>query len=175
MIEPSGVQWCGRFPTSNALTDLVQPFQDNVVAFIAALRAAGASVEISATYRPAERAYLMHWCWQIATGAVAPADVPPIAGVDIDWTHDGNMEAARTAAILMKHEYGMAHVAELISRHTQRRAIDMTIRFQGAIQVRTRHGTLAAAACLTDLIAVGRSYGVIKLESDPPHWSDDGH
>jgi len=25
-----------------------------------------------------------------------------------------------------------------------------------------------------ELIAIGRGYGVIKLPSDPPHWSDDG-
>jgi hypothetical protein len=27
----------------------------------------------------------------------------------------------------------------------------------------------------TDLHALGATYGVIKLVSDPPHWSDDGH
>ncbi len=26
----------------------------------------------------------------------------------------------------------------------------------------------------SDLYSVGASYGVIKLISDPPHWSDDG-
>ena len=26
-----------------------------------------------------------------------------------------------------------------------------------------------------DLAAVGKTFGVIKLVSDPPHWSDDGH
>ena len=25
------------------------------------------------------------------------------------------------------------------------------------------------------LHAVGKTYGVMKLASDPPHWSDDGH
>lgn len=28
---------------------------------------------------------------------------------------------------------------------------------------------------LGDLYAVGATYGVQKLVSDPPHWSDDGH
>jgi uncharacterized Zn-binding protein involved in type VI secretion len=28
---------------------------------------------------------------------------------------------------------------------------------------------------MSDLHAVGASYGVHKLVSDPPHWSDDGH
>jgi len=28
---------------------------------------------------------------------------------------------------------------------------------------------------LSDLHAVGASYGARKLVSDPPHWSDNGH
>ena len=26
-----------------------------------------------------------------------------------------------------------------------------------------------------DLHSLGASYSVLKLSSDPPHWSDDGH
>jgi hypothetical protein len=26
-----------------------------------------------------------------------------------------------------------------------------------------------------ELIKVGATFGVMKLVSDPPHWSDDGH
>jgi hypothetical protein len=57
MLERSGPQWCTRYPTSVSLEDLSQPFQGNVVRFVGALRAAGASVTVNATYRPAERAY----------------------------------------------------------------------------------------------------------------------
>lgn len=175
MLEQSGAQWCARFATSDKLEDLAEPFRSKALAFVQALRAAGAAVTISATYRPPERAYLMHYCCMIADGGQDPAAVPQMIGVDIDWTHGGDGDAAKKAAQAMRQGYGIVYPAALESRHTQRLAVDMTIRFQGAIQVRTAPGTMAAVACQGDLVAVGRSYGVIKLLSDPPHWSSDGH
>ena len=41
MLQSSGPEWCARFPTSRRLEDLVQPFQQNVGAFIVALRGGG--------------------------------------------------------------------------------------------------------------------------------------
>ena len=41
-----------------------------------------------------------------------------------------------------------------------------------------RLGSIAvvlAALANPALIEAGKSFGVIKLVSDPPHWSDDGH
>ena len=46
---------------SDSVDDLVDPFQKNVKAFIAALEAAGATVDVKATRRDAKRAYLFHW------------------------------------------------------------------------------------------------------------------
>jgi hypothetical protein len=100
----------------------------------------------------------MHWCCLIADSGQDPAAVPAMAGVEIDWTHDGDVVAARTAARAMKAAYGIAYPAALVSRHTQRRAIDMTI-----------HNAP------DDVVALGASFGVHKLLTDPPHWSDDGH
>ncbi len=174
MKEHAGAQWCARFPTSRDLNDLVQPFRANVTRFIAALRDGRAGVHISATYRPRERAYLMHWCCKIA-GGQDPAAVPAMPGVAIDWTCGGNRVAAKTAARAMMQGYAIAFPAALASRHTQKRAIDMTVSFQGAITVRDANGAAKRVAAQTDLYPIGASYGVHKLVSDRPHWSDDGH
>ena len=98
MRTPSGAQWCARFPTSTELVALQPDFMRRCSAFIGALRAGGATVHISATYRPPERAYLMHWACMIGGAGQDPAAVPPMAGVDIDWTHGGDPKAAGSAA-----------------------------------------------------------------------------
>lgn len=182
-MEAAGAAWCDRFPGSNKTADLIQPFRDGVDAFITALRAAGASVQINATWRPAERAYLMHWCCLVAGyrdqdkifHQIAPADVPKMSGVDIDWTCGGDGGAARAAAVAMRAKYGIEYPAALVSRHTQRRAIDMKPIWQDTILVATRRGNRLPAASVTDLVPIGATWGVMKLVSDPPHWSDDGH
>jgi hypothetical protein len=57
----------------------------------------------------------------------------------------------------------------------------MTIGWQGTLAVMDFDGRMHRIASgprngsNPDLIAVGRSFGVVKLPSDPPHWSDDGH
>lgn len=175
-LEPSGAQWCARFPTSVAVTNLAEPFRSNVIRFIEALRAGGLTEHVAATWRPAPRAWLMHWCCMIADSGQDPAAVPPLAGVAIDWAHGGDIAAARAAARAMKAGYGIAYPAALVSRHTQRRAIDMTVRWSGsAATVRDARGTAHIVRAVSDLWPIGRTFGVIKLESDPPHWSDDGH
>jgi hypothetical protein len=175
MLEPSGAQWCARYPTSTSLVDLAEPFRTSVSNFISALRTANGSVQVNATYRPQERAYLMHWCCMIADSGQDPAAVPPLAGVAIDWTHGGDHAGAKAGAAAMKQGYNIAFPAALVSRHTQRRAIDMTIRFAGAIQVKNKSGLVCMVAAQADLNPIGATYGVHKLLTDPPHWSDDGH
>lgn len=54
--ELSGAAWVARFPTSRSTDDLTSPFRENCVAFLASLRAANASVTVSATLRPPNRA-----------------------------------------------------------------------------------------------------------------------
>ena len=55
----SGADWVKQFPTSKDVEDLASPFRENVKSFLAALDAAKATVSISATYRPKERASLV--------------------------------------------------------------------------------------------------------------------
>src|SRR4051794_24753835 len=113
MPEPSGVAWVARFPTSRTTDTLESGFRPKCEAFLAALKAAGTGVEISAALRPPERAYLMHWSFLIHTGEVHSADVPPMAGVDIAWVHrraNGTPDeaASRVAAAAMVDAYDIA-------------------------------------------------------------------
>jgi hypothetical protein len=181
MAELSGPQWCARFPTSAKLDDLTPEFGDACRAFLSALKKAGATVSIAATYRPVERAYLMHWCCMVGGSGQDPAGVPPMKGVNIDWKHGGSIVKARAAAQQMMAAYQIKFPAALVSRHTQRRAIDMTIGWTGTLKIRDFHGEVQSISTgprngsNPKLIAVGATFGVIKLSSDPPHWSDDGH
>jgi hypothetical protein len=181
MSEPAGAQWCARFPASRSLDDLVPDFGDKVRAFLSQLSHAGASVSIADTWRPPQRAYLMHWCCMIGGSGQDPHAVPPLAGVGIDWSCGNSVPAARNAARAMMAGYQIQFPAALESRHTQRRAIDMTIGWNGTLTIRDFDGVSHAITSgprngsNPDLIRVGASFGVIKLASDPPHWSDDGH
>lgn len=172
--ELSGRQWVARFPTGTSTNDLTQVFRRNTDAFIAAIRAAGGTVRISATYRPAERAYLMHYAAAIARGTTAADRVPAMAGVDIEWDH-GSVEKSRAAAREMASAYGIVYPPELTSRHTERSGIDMTISGVKNKKIKNASGTEVLVKKNGDLHAIGATYGVNKLVSDPPHWSDNGH
>jgi len=185
--ELSGPQWVARFPTSTSTVDLVQPFRAAVDRFISAMRVAGARVTISATYRPPERAYLMHYSYGIAREGLDPRNVPARGGVNIRWLHTDaqgrpDLPASRNAASQMVDGYQIAYRPALTSRHTEGRAIDMNISWQGDLVITdanqqqvTITSTPRTGAGNTDLHAVGATFGVIKLVTDPPHWSDDGH
>jgi hypothetical protein len=181
MAEISGPRWCARFATSTSLDDLLPDFGDRVRAFLSRLRQGGAKVQVAATWRPPERAYLMHWCCMVGASGQDAAAVPHMPGVDIDWTHGGDGAAARAAARQMMARYLIRFPAALVSRHTQRRAIDMNISWKGALRITDfdGHTHVIDAPPRTGsnpgLIGVGESFGVIKLVKDPPHWSDDGH
>jgi hypothetical protein len=200
--ELSGPQWVGRYQGSNQTTELTPAFQKKVDRFISELRKAGANVSITATYRPPERAYLMHYAWKIAKENLDPQKVNPAhgKGVQICWVHrdtDGNvdLEASKKAAEQMIDQTGfnMAHSATLTSNHSGRRAIDMTITWANDITVNDANGRpvviageprtggsihfpegSAGRVGHKELHKVGASYGVKKLLDDPPHWSDDG-
>lgn len=175
----SGAHWVAFFPTSASIDALKPPFRDAAAAFVEAMRAGGAKVRISATVRPAERAYLMHWAWKIAKEGVAPAGVPARAGVPIRWDH-GTLAKSRQAAREMVRGYGIVFRPSLTSRHTDALAIDMTISWDGTLGIRRKGGGTTRIASAprngsnSQLIAVGAEYGVVKLMSDPPHWSVDG-
>lgn len=184
--ELSGVVWVPRFPTSKSISALAADFRPKCDAFVGAVTAAGATVTINATLRPPERAYLMHWSFVINAHEVDPDDVPPHAGVNIEWVHrkangSPDMQASRAAAAAMVHGYDIAHRPSLTSLHIFGKAIDMSISWSGNLQIKQKNGTkkliksLPRSGLNHELWAVGATYGVIKLPSDPPHWSSTGH
>lgn len=175
----SGAAWEKQFPTSTSLDDLTPSFKAKAGRFIQALETAGVRVKLAATYRPEERAYLMHYCCKIGNCEISPDKVPPMDGVDIEWVHrdpTGKMdvEASRAAAREMMQAYVIRFPAALSSRHTERRAIDMSITCFKDKTVKNADGQDVTIGCPSDLHEIGKTYGVIKLLSDPPHWSDDG-
>lgn len=110
----------------------------------------------------------------------SPENIPAYEGVNIDWAHRNeqgvaDLDAARRGAQAMVNGYHMAHSAALTSRHTQKRAIDMTISGMINRSIMNASGNTTVIQSTAQLHTVGASYGVIKLVSDPPHWSDDGH
>ena len=190
--EPSGRAWVARFPTSASVADCAQPFRDNLTAFIGALVAAGASVNIAATLRPPQRAWLMHWCWSIVKQQTDPRTIAPLDGVAVNWVHvdaQGNFDAIASVAAAedMVEAYGMQglNVAPALkSNHISGTAVDMAISWNGNLTIRQRDGSAVQITSLPrtgmnpDLKTVGASYGVIKFiggASDMPHWSADGH
>jgi len=189
--EPSGAEWVLRFPGSSSLRDLRTPFRDKVEAFVDALRAAGATVSISATYRPPKRAYLMHWSWLIVKRDLDPATIPVMDGVGINWMHDGpdkkySRAASVAAARLMVNGMNMQTLGvapALQSRHTLGYGIDMNIRWAGTLVIPdagdniVRIETFPRTGMNKQLHQVGATYGVIKYNRagrDEPHWSDNG-
>jgi len=174
LVTLSGPALCNEFPVSRSLLTLTEPFRSNAVAFVEALRAAGAVVTIGMTRIPLERAYLMYWSWRIAVGTADPARVPMMSGIEIDWTHSGNAEAAHTSAILMKHQFRLKSAPPLRSHHTEGRAFHMKIQFGWALSVMDREKQHWPVACQSDLFPVGARYGVLKQRDIPCRWSDDG-
>ena len=57
----------------------------------------------------------------------------------------------------------------------RRTAIDMNVSGMIGKTILSKDGTKVKIKAASDLYPVGASYGVHKLESDPPHWSADGH
>ncbi|HEX4418126.1 MAG TPA: hypothetical protein VH165_09530 [Kofleriaceae bacterium] len=184
----SGVSWCAQFPTGTTIGELTDAtFQANVQAFHDAMVAAATpanalNISISATYRPAERAHLMHYSYNVYNGTTSPADAnaaSAAAGISINWDH-GDAATSRAKAGEMVTKYGIAYAPALVSRHTEGKAIDWNITWSGSLMIAKKDGT-AKLDCTGDgtssanLHAVGASYGVHKLDSDPPHWSTDGH
>jgi hypothetical protein len=180
----SGAKWWhanqAKYPNSALLTDLAKPFRDAATAFVQAMRAAGAKVELSSTLRNPTRAHLMHYSWKIAKGSIAPDKVPARPGLSIQWDH-GDLAKSKKGAQEMVDLFGIAFEPSLTSLHTLGRAVDMTIGWEGTINVEDAKGNKHALAAPrngkenTKLHTIGATYGVRKLVSDPPHWSDNGH
>jgi len=115
-----------------------------------------------------------------------PGQVPPMTGVDIDWVHKDkqgkpDVDASKKAASEMAKAYSIAYKPALKSRHTEGLAIDMGISWTGDLKIKAATGKDVTIKSNPrdggnkELQAVGAGYGVVKLKSDPPHWSSDGH
>lgn len=184
--ELSGAQWVSRFPESSSTNDLQGTFRTSVKNFLQALNTARASVSVAATYRPPERAYLMHWAWLIAKGSVQAREATALSGVEIEWVHP-TAQASQQAAQAMVDAYGMNNLntaPALSSNHTRGTAIDMNISWSGTLTIAGTDGknviinTLPRTGMNVQLHAVGKGYGVTKFvggNTDKPHWSIDGH
>ena len=199
----SAVSRRAKFPASTDLGMLEAEFGKDLKAFIAALEEGGITVQISTTYRPPERSYLMYWCQQIADGKIS-ADkvkpfVPEVEGdgpVNIDWAHLGSdgkpdLEAAKKAAAEMFKAFrirqGTAIAGPYKSNHNFKRAkaVDMTLTPEWGIgkTVKNRNRDNSSIETKEDLFDVGQSYGVIhfdkrpnqsKKQKDDVHWSRTG-
>lgn len=180
----SGAAWWNAnqatWPNSNRIEDLAKPFGDNAARFIKALTDAGASVKVSATLRHPIRARLMRNSWDIARGIIAPGDAAAIPGCTIRWDH-GDLAKSKRGAQEMVDLFGIAFQPALTSLHIQGRAVDMTIGWTGTLKIKDSSGKTQSLGAPrsgetnTDLHKVGATYKVLKLVSDPPHWSDNGH
>ena len=74
----------------------------------------------------------------------------------------------------MSAVYGIVFPPALESRHSTRNAIDMTISGMPNKTIKDASGKVVLIKKDSDLVAVGQSYSVVTLLSDPPHWSDNG-
>ena len=179
----SGADWRhanqAKYANSQSTEDLIPEFRGNVQRFVDAMRAGGANVRISSTRRNRVRAYLMHYCWRTARHEISPSAVPPEPGCAIIWDH-GNLTASRRAAQEMKTLFNIAFKPSLTSRHIAGKAIDMTIHWSGTVTVEDANGNSFNLAeprsgfTNDRLHKIGKTYRVIKLLRDPPHWSTDG-
>lgn len=180
----SGATWWNanqaKYPNSNKIQDLDPNFRTKAQEFLACLQTAGANVNVKSTKRSKQRAYLMHYSWKIAKGLINPSQVPNEPGVDIVWDH-GDLQKSKKAAQEMVDLFGVIYQPSLNSRHIEGKAIDMDITWIGTLKIKNKTGQTIqiAAPCNgsdnTLLHNVGASYGIIKLVTDPPHWSSDGH
>ncbi|MEJ1936130.1 peptidoglycan-binding protein, partial [Nostoc sp. NIES-2111] len=176
----SGKNWINSFLDRDSIDDLASPFRQKVRAFERALQDAGATISVASVLRPPERAYLMHYAFRISRNEISAQNVPPMPNVDINWVHYNNAISIQ-AAKDMVYAYNIAYRPVLTSRHTRGLAIDWEITWNGTLKVKNANGNIVniGEPCTSyensAIWQVGRSYGVIKLASDRPHWSSDGH
>lgn len=180
----SGAEWWHanqhKYPNSAEISELAPAFATAVGGFIRALEAAGAIVVVSATRRNRLRANLMHYSWRVANGTISPTKLRLDPEVRIMWDH-GDDAASRKAAQEMVDLFEIVYQPSLTSNHIHGTAVDMKISWSEPIKVRNARGHEVLLdlprrdSSNVHLHAVGATYGVLKLLSDAPHWSHNGH
>jgi hypothetical protein len=97
--------------------------------------------------------------------------------IGIIWDH-GDDEKSKEAATKMVNGFNLTarskYPPSLSSNHTQGLAIDMGINISNMKSIKDKTGKYVTIKEEKDLYPVGKSYGVIKLIKDHPHWSSDG-
>lgn len=197
----SGPAWSSRWPGGNRdVGALNTGFRRKVEPFVAAMTAAGISVQPQSTLRSPQRSYLMHFGYLVSKGQLAPQDVPayvPVAGEkgpQVCWLHRhatgrrdvvGSVAAARSLLTALGVDPGLRTAPALHSRHNTGDAIDMRVSWTTpTVKVRNAAGRTVTISSKPkdgtnpDLIAVGATYGVHHLMPAPVdrnHWSVDGH
>ncbi|MDF0605528.1 hypothetical protein HZU77_007675 [Neisseriaceae bacterium TC5R-5] len=182
--------WVNEYPGSASIDDLAVPFKGYVRSFVDALKAANILPSIASTYRPPQRAYLMHVSWKIANKKIKPSEAPGYSGggIDITWKHTDDLDDAKSikAAEDMCKAFGITHLKvapSLTSRHTEKNAIDMSFSWSGDLTIKNAKGedvvikTTPRTGMNKELHAVAETYNVIKFkggDADQPHWSTDG-
>jgi hypothetical protein len=183
----SGTEWCAKYPTGTTIAELTDAtFRDGVQAFRDAMVAAATaanklSISIAATFRPVNRAHLMHYAYNVANGLTTPADANKAsaeAGIHINWDH-GDLATSKARASDMVTSYEIKYAPSLTSRHTEGKAIDWTISWSGSLMIakkdeKDKLDCTGGGEASTNLHDVGESYGVHKHPTDRPHWSTDG-
>lgn len=175
-----GPLWVEFKRASTSLEDLSFPFRNSAKAFAKAIKDSGATIEIANTLRPPERVYMMHYSFRVAREGLAPGDVPPFAGIGVDWVHYTPTLSVKAAQELVD-AYDIAYKPSLMSNHTIGRAVDWSIEWTKPIKIKDIDGNLVTidqprnGVDNEDLWAIGEGYGVYKLPPDAPHWSFDGY
>ena len=187
----SGPAWASKFPYSKNLDELKQPFRAGVIRFIAAMKHAGIKEGTVQTFRPAKRAYLMHYAWMVAHRKTAPQNVPafpdakprkgsPYPGtVGICWVHHTSTGAVDLAASIKAAAQMLAgyHIDPKYksapaypTQHSVGLAIDMTTTWTAKkitiVNARGKDVTISTtphSGLNRQLIAVGATYGVIHF------------
>jgi hypothetical protein len=183
----SGLDWFkknqSKYPNSDKISDLSGSFKTAVQSFCKALEDAGAKIVPESTLRDATRAFIMHYAWKLAKGQIKAAKIPKRSGLDIEWDHGDEKKSQEAAKDMIgKKGFNMAHIAALDSNHIKGLAIDWAITWSGDLKVKNAKGDEVTITTTPrtgndnkELHAVGATYGVKKLVSDPPHWSHDGN
>ena len=160
MAEPSGPAWCARFPGSASPDDLLSDFRDRVLAFLAD-EGRGREAEHCRHLPPAPARLSDALVLPYRQFRAGPLRGAPHGGRRHPVDAQVGVSASRAAARAMMNVYGIIFPAALVSRHTQRRAIDMTISWNGTLAIRDFNARLhrfvqPAHRLRSRLIEVGR-------------------
>lgn len=202
VLRNSGQDWWEDFHPPMDIAWLEPAFQQNVSRFVLALADQSIIPNVISVYRPPERAYLMHYCFKIATG-LAPEKIDERPDtVAISWKHyraDGTYDpvASIAAAKELAVRFGIYDPDPVNGRknpsppaypsnHSTGIAVDIKFTWTGEKTVPRGDGpgTLTIRPqdltkgvndpARIDLSLLGKTYGVIRTNHKSNHWSTTG-